>query len=944
MKKNFFRTLLLTCLVALGSVPAFADYDNVEGVVSWANGNETFGTVSSEISDAVLMAGFSVGTDLSVTGPTTYTLGTTKTTLMTYQPSTSNAGCVADDMIEYKVKVKQGLTFVPTSVEFDVVKEGTDNAYISWSYTVDGVEGAIVKYSDPKNQIRRNNNANPDAPLTHVENITADGGRDFTFRVYISNVANDKKMSVGNIKIHGKVNGAEVVRTFKDFKVNFRTNPYTVISPAEGLPEGVVVNGTFHDNQHGYNTTNITVPVDGPVKFTFGSCNYGTPTATIKNAAGEVLATLDCNDGCDSDTSYDHGVTWVYNSEESTTLTITTASYIPFFYAEATDLLPMVNVSYYNTNGALLGEETIQGGSKLVYKYGVEDLIVPAGQAFRGWFTSTLATSLKMPEGTVVQENIKLYARATEIEVPTSTKRFIYDLTKKYFYLEDHEALQIEGNYYNEHGWLVGSGKSVKVNVAGKCYITVGNCKYSAESTASVKDPAGNEFATFPVQASADGAQTTFTYDGEPGWITITFPSGAYVHNVSVWNVVDFVDYNEETGYYSVSPGDVSSLLIAIKAASSNPGSKIFLPNGVYDLGLTTLTNVSGKNVSIIGESMDGTIIRNAPLLENEGIGETATILNASENLYMQDLTLHNNMSFTGGTGRAVCLQDKGKNTICKNVKLLSYQDTYYSNAANKFYWEDCEIHGVVDYVCGDGDVVYNRTKFVNEAIKAATLAAPYTSASCKWGYVMLDCDIETFSPNFNLGRSWGGESKLQYIRCKDLSNKLVASRWTVAGMNVAAYKFKEYGMMDKDGKITTPESKVVTFTHSSGNKTYETVLSAEEAAEYTVANIFGTWNPDQICAQEVITEEEMAAPNADAIYLVDGQVMRGTIPAGAKVVRKANSRGGFGPAFGQTDAVSNLVVAPVKNGVAYNILGQRVNAETAKGVVIVDGKKYVAK
>ena len=78
----------------------------------------------------------------------------------------------------------------------------------------------------------------------------------------------------------------------------------------------------------------------------------------------------------------------------------------------------------------------------------------------------------------------------------------------------------------------------------------------------------------------------------------------------------------------------------------------------------------------------------------------------------------------------------KGENTICKNVRMLSYQDTYYSNKASKFYWEDCEIHGTVDYLCGDGDVIYNRVKLVNENRNTTTtpngettVAAPNTTS-----------------------------------------------------------------------------------------------------------------------------------------------------------------------------------------------------------------------
>ncbi|MDE7135348.1 MAG: hypothetical protein K2N91_01840 [Muribaculaceae bacterium] len=679
-------------------------------------------------------------------------------------------------------------------------------------------------------------------------------------------------------------------RHFTDFKLDFTTDPYTVVIPADGvLPEGVTVDGTWHDKQHGYNSSTITVPVDGAVKISFGNCSYSGTGATIK-IGDEVLATLSCTSDCDGTTS------WVYNSNDEAVLTIITPSYCPSLSVEACDFLPDVKVSYFNTDGKLIGDEMVPGGSLLAYKYGAADVTVPEGSAFRGWFASTKSTAEKVAEGTSLQSDTELYARATKIEVPTSTSRFVYDLTKPYFYVEDHEAIEIEGKYYNTHGWLVNKGGAIKVNVSDKSYISVACCQYSAESTAVVTNEAGETVAEFPVKAESDGEEQTIQYDGQAGWLTITFPEGAYIHGVTIANVVDFVEYDEASGYYEIPAGDVASFLLALKAAASKDGAKIFLPNGVYDLGTTTLTSISGKNISIIGESTQGTIITNCPPIDAEGISVTATLLNRSENLYLQDLTIRNAMPFDGKAfaGRAVTIQDKGKNTICKNVNLESYQDTYYSNNASAyFYFEDGEIHGVTDYVCGGGDVYFNRVKFVNESVKNATIAAP--NGAKKFGYVMNECTIETLCSQFNFGRSWGSFSGLAWLNTTITQpSKLASSRFTVAGMNCAADKFVEYNTMDATGKRISPDSNEINFTHSSGNKKYETILTPEQAAEYSLENVFPDWNPLEETAQATYVKGENLAGN---VYLVDGKIYAGVLPrANVLQVRKANPRGGFGP------------------------------------------------
>ncbi|MCM1162983.1 MAG: pectinesterase family protein [Muribaculaceae bacterium] len=735
-------------------------------------------------------------------------------------------------------------------------------------------------------------------------------------------------------------------RHFTDLKIDFTTDPYTVVLPADGkLPEGVTVSGTWHDSQHGYNQSTVTVPVDGAVKIAIGNCQYNGQGATIKKG-DEVLASLPCSDNCDGVT------TWTYNSDDEAVLTIITPSYCPSLAVEACDLIPDVTVSYYNTDGKLLGKETVAGGSPLTFKYTAADVTVPSGQAFRGWFNSTKSTAVKVAEGTSLQTNTELYARATAIEVPTPTSHFSYDLTKVYFYVEDHEAIEIEGNYYNNHGWVVNSNGTIKVNVAGKCYVSVGCCQYSAESTATVKNETGQVVAEFPVKAEKDGNEQTFTYDGEAGWLTITFPNGAYVHNVTVANVVNFVEYDAASGYYDIPAGDVSSFLLALKAASSVDGAKIFLHNGTYDLGTTTLTTITGKNISIIGESMSGTVILNYPPLDAEGISVTATLLNRSENLYMQDLTLRNAMPFDGkaAAGRAVTLQDKGKNTICKNVSLESYQDTYYSNNSSAyFYFEDGEIHGVVDYVCGGGDVYYNRVKFVNESVKNTTIAAP--NGAKKFGYVMNNCTIETLCSQFNFGRSWGTYSGLAWLNTTiNQPSKLASTRFTTGGMNCAADKFVEYNSLNTAGTRISPASNVLEFTHSSGNKKYETILTDEEAAGYAIDKVFPDWRPEQIAAQATYADGEDVSANT---YLVNGQIYAGTLPNGTGLkVRKANSRGGFGPevlvdytsGIGQISADAAEVVSTQY----YNLLGLPVT-ESYQGIVLkvdtlASGKTLVTK
>lgn len=737
-----------------------------------------------------------------------------------------------------------------------------------------------------------------------------------------------------------KVQFVETVpRTFKDFELNF----VGVTSMPETLPDGVTeLTGSPREDDHGLNNFKMVVEVDGPVKFTIGGCQFSSTQAIIKNGEA-VLAEIDvATPGC-----YHKGgvATWTYNSMEPATLTVIGGQYTPYIKVEACEYLANVIITYFDQNGNKLGEEAVEPGTAFVPKYTVANLpAIADGLAFRGWFNNS---GVKITEGTAIDADTKLTAKVTAIEKAETGTHYDYDLTSNTWYQEDHELITVDGSYYNTHGWLA---SSIKLDVSAKAVVMVRNCQFTDEQTAEVKDSKGTIVASFQARVEADGGVASFTYDGEPTTLTITYPATAYVHGIEVYNVEDFVTKDETTGYYVISSGDVSSLLLTIKSAQE--GDRIFLPNGTYDFGETVKTPISANNLSIIGQSADGVIIRNAPDVKVEGLGSADLFQNFSTGLYMQDLTLQNDLDYyKAGTGRAPVLQDLGTQTIMKNVNMRSYQDTYYSKSGD-YYFEGGLIQGTVDYICGNGNAYFNGVTLLNKSRSATgstgdcTITAANTSSNLK-GYVFNGCTIETESKTFNFGRSWG-TAKTAFLNTTINSGKLAATRWTVAGMNSAPVSYKEYNTVDKSGNgMNTPASNIIEFTHSTGNNTMETVLSAEEAQEYALDKFFTDWNPAAIAAQETVDTENL---DPEAVYLVENNGAFVALVKGSALsaytqgtVRKANARGGFGA------AADLSLVTGIKNAASmeqtthhtaiYDVLGRRLTT-LQKGINIVDGKK----
>ena len=640
---------------------------------------------------------------------------------------------------------------------------------------------------------------------------------------------------------------------------------------------------------------------------------------------------------------------------------------------------PDFTLTYYNIDGTTkLGTQSVEQDAQIAaFKEGMEEQVTVAnGKKFRGWSSSLKQDEKKYTVDDVIKSDINLYALVTDIETANPTARYDYNLQKEGFCADDHEAFNPEGSgkwYKEQHGWVFSAGDKIKLLMGGKGYIKMNLCQHSASANITLSDPQGNQLATIDAKAAKDGTlgilQNPSTESGE---YTLTFAGTAYLHSLSIVNLKES-PYTQNGNWYIVKAGDAQSFITTLEtvnganAATDAPRSYIFLPNGTYDLDEACLTTISGNNISIIGENMDKTIIVNKP--ETEGIANTATLFNTSSNLYMQDLTLKNAYPFDASkTGRAVCLQDKGTRTICKNVRMLSYQDTYYSNNnSGQYYFENAVIHGIVDFICGGGDAFFNKCNLVLEAGKAAYITAPYTNGS-NYGYVFDGCKvIGTPNSSFTFGRSWNGTAKCAFLNTildKTAAAKIASTRWTPACMNVIAKNLYEYNTTDEDGKVISPAENKVTFTLNTDVNEYNTILTSAQAAEYTLDKVFTNWTPASLASQKdpiaakvaygkltwtgnanmymVEKNGEFAALTTETEYTIDD--------ASAKYeVRAANEMGGFGMSESTATGIDKVISSDdaIKT-VIYSVDGMQLS-HLQKGINILvktfaDGSKKTSK
>lgn len=820
----------------------------------------------------------------------------------------------------------------------------------------------------------------------------------------IGTVSVTESMGVGSIDIPADVTGIyikrntpsegvlqkiefkeSVARTFVDFEITNEQLSGT-FDPST-LPEGVTFTGNQRNDSHGYDHVTMTVPVDGTVKFTFGGCQYANPAnCTVTNSEGKELATpllktTNCYHQTDKDLST-RAVTYIYVGEP-TTLTFSNIAYLPYFKAEATEVQEAV-ITYKDQNGKKLGEKTVFEGDPVgEIPYTEADLTIPTGEKFRGWI---YVSGKKVKPTDIVNGSLSISAKVTPIESVSVGSIQTYDLTSDTFYPEDHETISVsEGAaYYNNHGWNFGPESSFTIDVAGKAQVILTLCQYGNGTTIKVLNSAGGLVAeNVPAKAESDGGTTIVQYDGAAGQLNFTFATQTYLHKIQVFNVENFVEKDPATGYYMVPAGDAASMVLALNSASGEEGAKVFLPNGTYDLGEAVLTGVSGKSVSLIGESAEKTIIVNAPPVSKEGLNTAATLFNTGSDFYMQDLTLRNDLDYySGGTKRANAYREGGNHTVAKNVHLLSYQDTYYAITDKQYYFEDGEIHGAVDYICGGSDIYFNRVKLVNESRKKdekngeATMTAHQPKTAENFGYVFNECVVENNAAKFNYGRAWGGATgatkrpMATYLNTVlNQPSEIVSTRFLLAGMNTQSGVFHEYNTKDADGTVVSPTTLVETFTNNKGEDkaTYEVILSVEEAANYTLDKVFPDWQPNVIAAQLEAPAATYAdgnvtwtpANNGATAYMIEKNGEFAGITNGNNfsieidaekdelTIRAANGRGGFGnpKVVSKTATSIKAANAAIERGeqVIYNLQGVRVN-NTSKGIYIVNGRKVVIK
>ena len=597
----------------------------------------------------------------------------------------------------------------------------------------------------------------------------------------------------------------------------------------------------------------------------------------------------------------------------------------------------------------------------------------------------------------------------------------------------NNDGIAIAGIYITGTAQLVNDGKApVLVNTVPAEGATNASANGKIVLTFDEKVKlTGNAAATLgaqKIEGAVSGKTITFAYKG------LNYAT-AYTFKLAAGSVADLTDNATDQAivlnfttktkpavtkalYDFIVPTDgdfKAALAAAAKRTDTSKRFRIFIKQGDYKIPADENSKVTGgdgksyanptiymntPNVSIIGEGMDNTSLTNtipdaeyknanqknpANVLEGIGKGDVLCLQKEATGTYFQDLKMYSSMG--DDKGRDIVLNDQSNKTICKNVNLWAYQDTYVSNNQNgKFYFEDGILRGRTDYLCGKGDVYYNNVElWICE--KGGYLAVP--SQPKKYGYIFKDCTIKDatvakdLNGNYTLGRPWGkGTPIALYI---DTKMEAIPS---AAGWNEMSggypKRFAEYNSTTSTGStVDLKDRKKVydaydskdgdNYVNRRNETTGDPILTAEEAAFYTVENIMGQdddWDPTAATEQASaptnvkLNGTTLAWDNNDYALLwavcKNGKVVDFTITPSYIVddasatwsVRAANEMGGLSEAtvVGQGTGIRNITsaTAAVIKTAIYAADGTQLS-NLQKGINIIvktlaDGSKKTSK
>lgn len=354
------------------------------------------------------------------------------------------------------------------------------------------------------------------------------------------------------------------------------------------------------------------------------------------------------------------------------------------------------------------------------------------------------------------------------------------------------------------------------------------------------------------MNASAGGAYSGNITHTSAGAIAINVPVSGNAYASTAPPGTALVVAQDGTGNYTTVQAAINAAPTGLTAPYI-----IFIKNGRYYEKITIPSNK--PFIHLVGESVANVILyyddgASDPL---PGGGTIGTQNSASFTVNASDFAAFNiTFANTYGDGtQGVAVLVNNDRAVFKNCRFLGNQDTLYIKGSGtpRHYFKNCYIDGNVDFIFGssialfDSTVVYPKSR---TTAGSSYITAANTPAGQTYGYVFRDCKIpnNTGVTSYVLGRPWQNSTgsspfannKVVFLNTM-MGTTISPAGWSVwdAGTNTALIYYGEYQSKFFNGAPVDVSQRVP----------WSFQLNATEAAAYTNANLFGTWDPCAVSA-----------------------------------------------------------------------------------------------
>ncbi|WP_165917234.1 pectinesterase family protein, partial [Flaviaesturariibacter aridisoli] len=398
---------------------------------------------------------------------------------------------------------------------------------------------------------------------------------------------------------------------------------------------------------------------------------------------------------------------------------------------------------------------------------------------------------------------------------------------------------------------LSGTNLTSDVTVTAPANFQVSANASTWNGTATIPVLNGN-LSTSTVYVRMNAAAAGF-YSG-----TIASTTSSITQNISVDGIavaapagVSVTVAKDGTGNYSTVQAAIDAYPTGAGAPTATTPYVIYIKNGRYR---EKIVIPSGKPfVQLVGESVANVILYYDDPATVLGTSGSASLTVNATDFSAMNITFAN---FFGDGSQAVAVLVNNDKAAFKNCRFLGNQDTLYLKGAGnpRAYFNKCYIDGNVDFIFGSAIALFDSCTIFPKARTASGnsfITAANTPTGQNYGLVFRNTRIaDNAATTYFLGRPWQNTTTASPLVLNNrttflnstMGYSIAPEGWVTwdATTNTAGIDYGEYASKDFTGATVNTASRV----------SWSQQLSAAQAAGYTNAALFGTWDPCAVTAQ----------------------------------------------------------------------------------------------